>query len=151
MATNERKITYKNNPALYKRSHRWVYQNFGKATCCFFDSKHKARRFEWANISGRYLEIKNDWLQLCPSCHRKLDYTEEWKNKISFSHKGRPAKNRKLVIQLTKRDEFIKKYPSVTQAAIETGILRTSIDNSLNGLSKTAGNYKWKYQMGVNQ
>lgn len=39
-----------------------------------------------------------------------------------------------------------KKYGSVTKAAIDFGILRTSIDNCLHGRSKSAGGYHWEYE-----
>lgn len=39
-----------------------------------------------------------------------------------------------------------KKYVSVTKAAIDLGILRTSIDNCLHGRSKSAGGYHWEYE-----
>lgn len=39
-----------------------------------------------------------------------------------------------------------KRYGSVTKAAIDVGILRTSIDNCLHGRTHTAGGYHWEYE-----
>jgi len=33
----------------------------------------KPKRYEWANISKRYIRDVKDFVQLCPSCHRQWD------------------------------------------------------------------------------
>lgn len=33
------------------------------------------KKFEWANISGKYKEDIFDWISLCTSCHQKFDKT----------------------------------------------------------------------------
>jgi hypothetical protein len=42
--------------------------------------------------------------------------------------------------------ETAERYESVTQAAKETGISRTAINNCVKGRSKTAGGYRWEYE-----
>ncbi len=44
--------------------------------------------------------------------------------------------------------ETMERYESVTQAAQETGISRTAINNCIVGRSKTAGGYRWEYERG---
>lgn len=51
----------------------------------------------------------------------------------------------KAVEQWTIDGEKIAEYKSATYAATITGIRRTSIANVLNGWSKTAGGYIWRY------
>ena len=76
---------WKGNFAGYIPKHTWFRKTFGKATKCENkDCKYprvakdhallvKPKRFEWANISKKYLRIRSDYIQLCPSCHRKWD------------------------------------------------------------------------------
>jgi hypothetical protein len=45
-----------------------VGKHFGKAERCEIDPSHTGR-FEWSNISGKYLRQRSDWRQLCASCH----------------------------------------------------------------------------------
>lgn len=62
----------------YSEIHRWIYKEFGSPnTCEFCKSEHVGRNMHWANISGEYKRIKNDWLRLCRWCHRKFD-SERW-------------------------------------------------------------------------
>lgn len=51
----------------------------------------------------------------------------------------------KPVMQFTKDGELMATYKSATYASAITGIGRTGIGNALNGWSKTAGGYVWKY------
>src|SRR5579859_2774450 len=66
-------FNFKGDLARYETKHQWVYYHYGKANHCENDCTHKATIYQWANISGRYLRDINDWKQLCPSCHQKMD------------------------------------------------------------------------------
>lgn len=50
----------------------------------------------------------------------------------------------KQVVQLDKQGKIIKKFPSITQASIETNIAQCNITSCLSGNQKTAGGYYWK-------
>ena len=66
-------------------------------------------------------------------------HTKEWNEKIGKAH-GKPIK------QIDKKtDEVLGTYLSIKEAGRETGILSTAISNCLNGYSKSAGGYKWRY------
>jgi glutamine amidotransferase-like uncharacterized protein len=60
----------------YVAKHVWVKNHYGKPyrcenTGCTFKNP---KRYEWANISGKYKRLnRNDWIMLCPSCHRRYD------------------------------------------------------------------------------
>lgn len=66
---------YKGENAKYATKHQWVYYHFGKANRC--ENKEcnykNPKRYHWANISGKYLRDRGDWIMLCPSCHKKMD------------------------------------------------------------------------------
>lgn len=51
----------------------------------------------------------------------------------------------KPVSQFTRDGELIATYKSATHASLITGIGRTSINNALNGWSRTAGGFMWKF------
>ena len=135
-------ISYKTHPALYRRVHKWVYKTKGKPSFCSFNKDHKNKRFEWANVSGLYLEDCLDWISLCPSCHRKFDYTEEMRKRVSEKSRGRVGRHR-IIKQYSLMGKFIKEFYSAREAERETGIIHTSIANVLAGRTKTAGGYIW--------
>lgn len=57
----------------YVSKHLWIIKNYGKANHCEHDPAHTGRRYDWANISGKYLREIEDYKQLCRSCHRIMD------------------------------------------------------------------------------
>lgn len=69
-----------------------------------------------------------------------------WTNDSKFRHqKIMTEKTGRAVTQLTKDDEVIATYPSIAEAGRQSGVRRTNISNVLNGISQTAGGYKWRY------
>ena len=75
-------------------------------------------------------------------------HSEESKKKIGYNNffKGKPAFNRKVVIQLSLNDDFIKEWEYIELAAIETNSLKTKIVAVCKGKRKTHNNFKWKYK-----
>lgn len=76
---------WKGDNVSYAMLHAWVRRWKGKPNFCSRDLSHEAKRFEWANVSGKYLRNLNDYESLCPSCHRKKDYTVEQGRKMSIA------------------------------------------------------------------
>lgn len=143
MNIDQQKITYKTHPKEYRSAHNWVYKNSGKALYCYFDKSHKSKRFEWANLSGLYLHDMSDWLSLCVSCHKKLDFTEETRLNLRNSHLGKRGRIRS-VKRFNLQGILIREYKAIADASRELGILRTSIANCLAGKAKSAGGYIWQ-------
>lgn len=132
----------------YNRIHKYLVYNYGKASKCENTtcSYPNPKRYEWALKKGRkYSKNIKDYLQLCPSCHRKYDYTEEQRRKVSIATKGRDNGKSRSVSQFTKSGKFIKSYKSIKIASIETTTSRTGIQNCLSGLAKSANEFIWKY------
>ena len=71
----ENHFAWKGEKAGLIPKHLWIKRYYGKANKCENpDCKYKnPKRYEWANMSGKYLRVISDWKQLCPSCHRKMD------------------------------------------------------------------------------
>jgi len=127
----------------YHAVHHWVYKVFGKANYCSFNPSHKAKRYEWSSISRKALRQKDDWQQLCPSCHKKYDLTEKERNRLKTWSIG-THKRAIPVKQYDLNHKLIKIFNSTTEAAKLLGISRTGIFNNLSGLSKISGGFIWK-------
>lgn len=67
---------WKGNKVGYIALHDWIKRYYGKASKCESeDCAYKnPRLYHWANISGKYKRDISDWKQLCPSCHKKMDW-----------------------------------------------------------------------------
>ena len=59
----------------YKYLHTIIRKKFGNSTKCAFCgfTSNNSRLIHWANISGKYLRDKSNWLPLCVKCHRNFD------------------------------------------------------------------------------
>ena len=90
----QEKGNWKGENAGYVAKHTWIVKHYGNAKKCEnkkcvyprVNSKNvyieAPKRFEWALIKGKkYTRNVKDYIQLCPSCHRKYDYTEEYREK----------------------------------------------------------------------
>jgi hypothetical protein len=71
--TGEKHPLWKGNAVGYKALHGWIYRHFGSATRCEYCWTLKAKKYEWANISGIYKRDIKDFVSLCASCHDRLD------------------------------------------------------------------------------
>jgi hypothetical protein len=56
----------------YASIHRFMARHYSKGARC---EKCGAtnKRLTWANVSGKYLRDRNDWLVLCAKCHFHFD------------------------------------------------------------------------------
>lgn len=67
---------WKDEGISYAGIHKWMYREFGRPQKCDECQDTVYHRYEWANISGRYLRDRSDWIRLCVPCHRKRDGTQ---------------------------------------------------------------------------
>lgn len=70
----------KNNPLWkekpsYHAIHIWVKNHKGKPKRCEHCSTTEKRIYHWANIDHKYRRNIEDYLSLCPKCHKKFDKT----------------------------------------------------------------------------
>jgi hypothetical protein len=73
---------WKGDDVSYSGLHHWVRKTLGKPDRCAHCGEKKGKRFEWANISGKYLRDTSDWMPLCGACHYKYDRRPERINSI---------------------------------------------------------------------
>lgn len=59
----------------YRGKHLRIYKLYGKASKCDFKNctSQFTKRYEWANLSGKYKEQRTDWIMSCVTCHKKYD------------------------------------------------------------------------------
>lgn len=70
--------------------HGWLKKTYGKASCCERCNTKIVRRYQWALKKGCMYEYDIDnFMQLCASCHKKYDMTDETRAKISAAMKQR--------------------------------------------------------------
>lgn len=135
-------MTHEERPYNYNHVHSWLIRHYGKATKCSKDLSHKAKRYEWSNISGDYLRDISDYEELCPSCHRKKDYTEHQREIVKKVNLGNQNADKSPVCAITPYGMF--DFKSITAASRKLKVSRTAIANCLAGRSDTAGGYIWK-------
>lgn len=75
LRVGEKSNQWKGDDVGYSGLHYWVYKQLGKPKECENCETIKAKKFEWANISGKYKRDISDWARLCASCHRLFDNT----------------------------------------------------------------------------
>lgn len=59
--------------AHYKAVHKWIVEQKGKPLICELCLTTESKRYEWSNITQRYLFNVNDWQRLCKKCHVNYD------------------------------------------------------------------------------
>ena len=94
----------------YVSLHRWLERwkpRTGICEGCGATPEPKKRRVatEFANFSGEYRRDVADYIELCVSCHKKRDMTEQKRRKIGDASRGRPvsAETREKLRQATLR------------------------------------------------
>lgn len=76
---------WKGEEAGYVAKHIWLSNNYEKPSACEKCGTEKFSRLEWANKSGKYLRNRKDYLALCPSCHRRMDFGNTCKKGHEFT------------------------------------------------------------------
>ena len=82
---------------------------------------------------------------------RWVTYQENSNNPLtrehnSKSHLGKESKNRRVVLQYTKKGIFVKRWESFAQIQQETGYLIGNICSCCRGKLKSAYGYIWEYE-----
>lgn len=67
----------------YKALHYRITKLLGRPTKCEKCHRENLKRYHWANVSGNYIEARDDWMRLCPRCHYYFDKQYERKARVS--------------------------------------------------------------------
>ena len=146
-------VCYKHSPYFYSAIQKYGWDNFDhiiwadnltqdransmeKKLIALFNTTN--REFGYNCRAGgdnsRHLQESIEKIRLAKKGHT---VSEEWKEKIKQI-------NSKPVYQYTKNGEFVKRYQSMTQAEMDTGIKCQSISACCRGITKSAGGYIWE-------
>jgi len=111
-----------NKSPSYTSVHKWLARNFDKLSECEFCGSDSF--IEWSLKKGKTHDHNREFYYcLCSSCHKKYDYTEERKKKLSISLKkvvhtkewgakiSASLKNRKLTEQHIQNIIYEKSKP----------------------------------------
>ena len=79
----KRSNQWKGEKAGYSAKHKWIVSQNGNPLICencekvggYIIMRNGVKRWviQWANISGKYLRERSDWIGLCTPCHGKYD------------------------------------------------------------------------------
>jgi len=83
---SERNVNWKGEEASLVAKHAWIKVRAGRPNYCEKCKTTTAKKFEWANISGKYKRDVTDYLRLCSSCHLKFDKRGFKKNHKYYAH-----------------------------------------------------------------
>lgn len=154
---NEEVLQKVEQKKLYHSVHSWLRYRYGKASrcesaACVFKTP---RRYEYALLKEKSMDKKREnFIMLCPSCHRKYDVTESANRNRSAAAKRRVVdgthhllKRVTPVAKYNKDGVFLTQYKSTTAAALALGNinLQPNIHKCVNGQKyKSVGGYLWK-------
>jgi hypothetical protein len=72
---------WKGDDVSYSGLHYWLERRLGKPRVCDHCGTINAKKYEWANKSGKYKRDITDWVRLCSRCHRIYD-NHPWFNNL---------------------------------------------------------------------
>ena len=106
---------------------------------------------EHNSLHKRGITLSEEHKKAIGEAQRGIPKSEATKKAISNGLKGHPvseecrAKLSKKVLQFTKSGEFIREWPSATEASRQLVISQGNICSCCNGKRKYAGGYVWRY------
>lgn len=78
---------WKGKKVSYSGLHIWVRKWKGKPKKCEVCGSTDKLKYQWANIDHRYRRVLEDYISMCPSCHKKYDINRKRKyEKITFTN-----------------------------------------------------------------
>lgn len=86
----------------YSSVHTWVRRVAGKPSYCEICKSSNKDRYDWSNISGKYLRDLSDWQRLCRKCHIDFDIenqgkSDKWRKSMEkYSERARGKDGRYL-------------------------------------------------------
>ena len=88
LTANEKNSRWKGNEVSYAALHNWIRNHYKKPKKCEKCGINPGKniigqtKLQWSNKTKKYLRDRDDWVCLCPSCHKKNDI----KNKIKHRY-----------------------------------------------------------------
>ncbi len=130
---------------------RISYLQKKKSVVQFDKNNNLISRFDSIADAEKKTNISNGSISLCCSRKNKTAgnylwmYEEDYLNGIRYNENYLVSKQLKPILQLTKNNEFIKRYNSISDAMRQTGISVSNISICCSQKTKIAGGYVWKF------
>src|SRR6185312_5937934 len=92
----------------YRQIHFWLKKSFGKANKCeSFDCRKISNIFEWALKKGFRHEFKKEnYVQLCRSCHRRYDMTNQKKEQANKNFSPTRGQRKGVILSISTRNKI---------------------------------------------
>lgn len=129
---------------VYRGAHKYISRHYGQAPFCIYDESHIGKCYHWANNSGEYTRDLEDYIPLCPSCHIRMDATEEKGRKIGERSKGNKYCSKGEVGQYDKEGNLVAVWGDTQDAARALNMWPSAINTCIRGEIKSAGGFNWK-------
>jgi len=130
----------------YNRIHAWLRSNFSKSGRCQLCTKQKTT--QWA-LKKRctYKKKRNNFIELCRSCHFHYDWKEQTRENLRLAHLGKENPHKRIAVIRIDKNGNITKYSKVSDAALENNIHKTTILRAITVRPDryTKAGYIWKY------
>jgi len=125
----ENNVNWKGNNVGYDALHDWLKREFGKPQICEFCSSKDlgSTKYQWANKSGKYIRIREDWLRLCAKCHYKYDKRDkvlQKYQKLPIKY-GKPNKTGFKNVRLTRSNTY-RPHIKVNGKVVYLGTYKTA-------------------------
>lgn len=76
---------WKGDDVKYSGLHKWVKRNFGAPKVCEHCSNQES--VQWANKNHNYTRDREDWFELCASCHKLYDIQKKKEDDVLLQPK----------------------------------------------------------------
>lgn len=146
-------VCYKHNPYFYSAIQKHGWENFEHIVWADNLTQEQANFIE-KKLIDLFNTTNHKFGYNCRAGGDNRKHSQESIEKMRFAKKGHPVSqeckekigqaNSKAVRQYRKNGAFVKQYPSMTQAGIETGIKCQSISACCRGITESAGGYMWE-------
>lgn len=124
----------------YDAIHLWLKYHYGKADHCVNpECPKKSKNYQWALKKGKtYEKNRDNFFQLCCSCHSKYDFTEEQREHLRAIKKGKklhPNAYKALSKKLkgVPRTEEVKRKIGEANKRLHTKLYKKVYQYSLRG------------------
>lgn len=71
--TGDKNPIWKGDDVSYAGLHIWVRKWKGKPNHCENCGSQGKSKYQWANVDRKYRRVLEDYIPMCPSCHKKYD------------------------------------------------------------------------------
>lgn len=76
----EKHPRWKGDDVGYVAAHLWLIQHYPKSGICESCGEHRKTQHAFSGATGSWSRNRDDYLELCPSCHKRFDLAKAEEN-----------------------------------------------------------------------